>query len=318
MTFPDLPPKVRLLVVRFSYDGNERVEIGQWIARNAPILATHPRVESVFWSCPIGYPITCQRNAAMDAAIRNNCHFVLMLDTDMIFDIHAKDGGMDYAHLPKHDDQRPFMPAALDFALEHPGPCVIAAPYCSGPPKERVLVHRFSEFEQESANAPAEGIQLESFSREEAATKTGYEMVAALPTGLMLIDMRVTQVLRPPYFHYEYNGDNETALIGTEDVVFSRNLYYLGVPQYCDFSAWSAHVKPKIVGRPRHYPKLAYSTGIRRTWEHDLVQRAKGRRPADAVNEAAAEILAKWRERRKDDDADPVVPFPLTESEEVT
>ncbi len=244
----------------------------------------------------------------MDAALRNNCHFILMLDCDMVFDIHAADGGMDYAHLPKHADQRPFMPAALEFALEHPGPCVIAAPYCSGPPKERVLVHRFSEFEQESANAPAEGIQLECFTREEAALKTGYEMVAALPTGLMLIDMRVAMILRPPYFHYEYNGDNETALIGTEDVVFSRNLYYLNVPQYVDWSAWSAHVKQKIVGRPRHYPNLAYSQGIRKTWEHDLINRAKGQRPHDIINSEAERILNEWRARAKADDADPVLP----------
>mgnify|MGYP006921325213 CR=1 FL=1 len=313
MTFPELPEKVRILIVRFSYDGQERIEIGQWIARLAPILAVHPRVEHVFWSCPIGYPITCQRNAALDSAIRNGCHFVLMCDTDMIFDVHAKDGGIDYAHMPKMADQIPFMPAALEYALEHPGPCVIAAPYCAGPPSERVLVHRFVEYEQESPNAPTEGIRLEPFSREEAALKTGYEMVAALPTGLMLIDTRVCHVLKPPYFTYEYNGDAETGLIGTEDVVFSRNLYYLGVPQYCAWSSWSAHVKHRFVGRPRVYPKGAYPMGIQKTWERGILERSKATRPADAINEEAVRILADWKAREKAPDADPVLP--LTDDE---
>ncbi len=314
MNFAELPAKIRLLVVRFSYDGNERVEVGQWIAQNAPILATHPRVEAVFWACPIGYPITVQRNSALQSALRNNCHFVLFLDTDMIFDVHCSDGGMDYPHLPKMPDQRPFMPAALDFALEHPGPCVIAAPYCSGPPQERVLVHRFSEFEQESANAPTEGLRLECFTREEAATRTGYEMVAALPTGMMLIDTRVTQVLHPPWFTYEYADEYETKLATTEDVTFSRNLYYLGVPQYVSWNSWACHVKPKYVGRPRVYPKTAYASGLRKSWEREIVERAKGTRPSDAVNEEAVRILAEWKARAKADDADPVLP-PLTESE---
>lgn len=309
MNFPDLPPKIRLAIVRFSYDGQERVEVGQWIARNAPILNNHPRVADVGWSCPIGYPITCQRNAALAAAHRNGYHFVLFLDTDMVFDAHCRESFVNHPNLPVMSDQRPFMPAALDFALEHPGPCVIAAPYCAGPPEERVLVHRFHEYESNSANAPAQGLKLQCFSREEVMTRTGYEQVAALPTGMMLIDTRMCDVLHAPWFSYEYADQDETRLAGTEDVVFSRNLYYLGIPQYCDFSGWACHVKNKHVGRPIKYPNTAYPVAVRKTWDAEILSRAKSQRPPDVLNEEAARIVREMRLRAQADDADPVLPL---------
>jgi hypothetical protein len=308
VSFPELPEKIRLAIVRFSYDGMCRVEQGQWIARIAPILAAHPRVADVAWSCPIGYPITCLRNAALLTAAQQGFHFVLFLDNDMIFDIHAQDGLMNYAHLPKLPNQQPFMPAALDFALEHPGPCVIAAPYCAGPPEERVLVHRFSEYEP-NANHPTRGVRLQCFSREEVETRTGYEMVAALPTGMMLIDTRVTQLLHPPYFSYEYGDENETRLAGTEDVVFSRNLYYLGIPQFVSWDSWAAHAKTMFVGKPLHYPPSAYPEAIRKTWDRDIIRRSANQRPVDVLNEEAERILTELRQREKAEDADPVLPF---------
>lgn len=303
--FRDLPAKVTILIARLSYSGYERVEIGTWLAQTALMLDKHPRVENVFHKLQMGYPTSRVRNEVLKICREKRIHFAVMVDDDMVPDVHSPGRSVGYDHLPMMSDQTNFLPAALDFALEHPGPCVVGAPYCAGPPEERVLVSRFREKQSDCPNGPVGGLALECFSRDDAATRTGIEMVSALPTGLMLIDMRCLDVLGAPWFDYEYKDIHRTELASTEDTVFSRNLFYLGVPQYVAWQSWAAHIKVKPVGRPRKYPLAAVPEQVRTAMREQVLADEQDARPPDRANAAAGKILLRLEE----EEADPKPPI---------
>jgi hypothetical protein len=303
----DLPEKVTILIARLSYNGYERVEIGNWLVQTAIALHEHPRVSNCFHKIVTGYPTPRVRNEVLEICRTKRIDFALMIDDDVVPDVHSPTSAVGYDHLPKMGDQINFMPAALDFALEHPGPCVIGAPYCAGPPDERVLVSRFREKASDDPNVHCGGLQLEGFTRDEAAVKTGLEMVSALPTGLMLIDTRTLNVLGAPWFDYEYKDPQQTQLASTEDTVFSRNALYLGIPQYCAWQSWAAHVKTKVVGRPRKYPIFAVPPAVRQAVRDEIEHEMRTARPADRENPAATAFIRKL----DDDDAPAVEPISL-------
>ena len=305
--FPELPEKVSILIARLSYNGYERVEIANWLVQTALILHEHPRVANAFHKIVTGYPTPRVRNEIIKLAATKGINFVVMIDDDVVPDVHSPDRACGYDHLPMMSDQHNFFPAALDYALEHPGPCVIGAPYCAGPPEERVLVSRFREKESDNPNGAADGgLQLTCFTRDEAAPKSGFEMVSSLPTGLILIDMRTFKVLGPPWFEYEYKDPHQTELASTEDTVFSRNALYLGIPQYCAWSSWAAHLKIKAVGRPRRYPMGAVPEQVREAIRQETLREIETSRPADVVNPIAQRILTSLAES---EDGPPFIPF---------
>jgi hypothetical protein len=228
-------------------------------------------------------------------------------------DVHSPDSAVGYENLIKMADQKNFFPAALDFALEHPGPCVIGAPYCAGPPEERVLVSKFRERESDNPSEIVNGLRLECFTREEAAQLTGLGMVSSLPTGLMMIDMRTLELMGPPWFHYEYKDNWETEIASTEDTVFSRNALYLGVPQYCAWQSWAAHIKTKAVGRPRRYPIAAVPKQVEEAWRAAYILELSQRRPPDVVNPKAQRVLENRKRHEENEDADPIIPLFMPE-----
>lgn len=314
MTFRELPEKVEVLIARLSYNGTERVEIGNWLAQTALVLNAHPRVSNVHHKIVTGYPTPRVRNQVLKICRERRIHFAVMIDDDVVPDVHSPGAAVGYDHLPKMGDQQNFLPAALDFALEHPGPCVIGAPYCAGPPDERVLVSRFREKESDNPNEIAGGLKLECFTRDEAAPKTGFEMVSSLPTGLILIDMRTLDVMGAPWFTYEFSDVWETELASTEDTVFSRNALYLGVPQYCAWQSWAAHIKTKPVGRPRRYPLAAVPKQVERAWREAFEKEQKAKRPADRPNPKALQVLRRLDAGGADEEPT-VVPLPVEEDE---
>ena len=85
----------------------------------------------------------------------------------------------------------------------------------------------------------------------------GIQEVAALPTGLILIDMQAIQKFTehhdPPFFYYEYDTDKQTKKASTEDVTFTRDLSLAGIKQYCNWDAWAGHWKRELVYGP---PKI--------------------------------------------------------------
>lgn len=304
--FKELSEKVTVLIARLSYNGYERVEIANWLVQTALALHEHPRVANVFHKIQMGYPTPRVRNSVLKLCREKKIDFALMIDDDVVPDVHSPGRACGYDHLPMMRDQQNFLPSALDFALEHPGPCVIGAPYCAGPPEERVLVSRFREKEGDNPNGAAGGsLELTCFSRDEAADRTGFEMVSALPTGLILIDMRTLDAMAAPWFAYEFKDAHETELASTEDTVFSRNALYLGVPQYCAWSSWCAHLKVKPVGRPRKYPMAAVPAQVAQAVRDQIERERREARPPDRPNPAALRVLRDM----DDEDADPVIPF---------
>lgn len=249
----ELPEKIRIAVAVFSYDGNMNVMISKWFQEvYSTVLAVHPRVEMVKFEPFVGYPITRLRNKAMHVARAEGFHYLLMIDNDMQPDVECT----------SDPEAVPFFPAALDFALKT-GPCCVGAPYCAAPPKEDVIVMKWESIPANNAVIPAE---MKRYSRVEAASKKGFEEVPALPTGLLLIDLRVMGAIVPPYFTYEHTSTNEIELAATEDVVFTRNLSFVGVPQYVFWDAWAGHIKVMTVRKPRMVEPQHISRMVHRTW----------------------------------------------------
>ncbi len=247
-----LPDKLKIAVAVFSYDGNGTMLISKWFHEvYSTVLASHPRVELVKFEPFIGYPITRLRNKAMRVAEAEGFDFLLMLDNDMQPDVECT----------SDPEAVPFFPSALDFAIEN-GPCVVGAPYCASPPKEDCIVMKWEPVAANNAMLPA---TTERFSRSEAAVKKGFEEVPALPTGVLLIDMRVTGAILPPFFQYEFMTTMETELAATEDVVFTRNLSFVGIPQYVAWDSWAGHLKTMVVRKPRLIKPQMISKMVRDT-----------------------------------------------------
>lgn len=98
---------------------------------------------------------------------------------------------------------------------------------------------------------------------------SGIQSCAALPTGVIMYDMRAFDLIDYPYFDYEWEGDGarcqqcnqpkpgpRTKKMSTEDVVNTRNISLNGQielgynPVFCNWDAWAGHWKPKCVGKP--------------------------------------------------------------------
>lgn len=257
--YEPLPEKVSLLVNVFTYSKQVGADVFVYTHSVTDAMRNHPRVSDVYVSYTTGYPTDRVRNAVVKEAKANGHHFVLMLDDDMCPDLGvvSKD----------HRDPAavPFLPAAIDFALAHDGPCVVGAPYCSSPPLQEVVVMKTRE--KVPGLPDACGSMLDKYTRDEAAVQTGIKRVAALPTGVMLVDLRVLDILPPPWFSYEYTDEPyNTRLASTEDVVFSRNCDWLGIPQYCGWDSWAGHVKSFTTGKPVVCPVHDVPGSIFKAW----------------------------------------------------
>lgn len=232
-------PKFKVLLAEFPYGGTVCHETSDWIVEAVESMRDDPRIgkDGVFrWSIN-DTPITLGRNRCLLVAEKHNIDFVLMIDSDLAPDLLVGDD-------PK---ALPFWPTAWEFVTKHEGPCVIAAPYCGPPPIENPFLFRF---ENQQSDHPGIDFKLTQFTRHEAAVAVGIERVAALPTGLMLIDMRAVKNLRHPRFYYEWTDETQAFKASTEDVTFSRDLALAGVPLWVAWDCWAGHVKRKIVGKP--------------------------------------------------------------------
>jgi hypothetical protein len=194
-------------------------------------------------------PVTMSRNRCVADAIERGVDILVMVDSDM---------GPDLIDPTAH-----WWPRALDFIARrwNEAPTVIAAPYCGPPPHENVYIFRWRNYQ---SNNPNPDFALSQFTREEAAERRGIEAVAALPTGLIAIDMRVFtgfpvegELLRlpTPWFYYEWEDERQTHKSSTEDVTFTRDVALLfgayGLDSlFVDWDTWAVHFKPKAVGKP--------------------------------------------------------------------
>lgn len=262
------PRKLDLMIATFSYGGNGGIrsahpDVYTWLLTEVPKIKADPRIGIVRIIDLADTPITMTRNQAVIRARHYKADLLLMIDSDQSPDYLV---GIESSAVP-------FWDSSFDFLCKHyeRGPVMVAAPYCGPPPHELAYIFRWRTRATDDPNA---NMQLDMFTREEAAERTGIEPVAAVPTGLTLWDMRCFEVTEPmdadpvaqerdadykpsrPWFYYEYTDKYESQKASTEDVTMTRDLSTIGEwklgynPVHINWDAWAGHWKPKNVGKP--------------------------------------------------------------------
>ncbi len=265
----------KVALAQFPGGGVSRIETNAWVVRAVREMDKDDRISEVVSLTYADTPITMLRNRAVLDARAAGCQYLLMLDSDMSPDVPCAgcspfwatawqfmmerrarevasriEGHKRCGPVGTQQAKAPFdAPFEMNNTVlrEFP-PATIAAPYCGPSPDQCCYVF---EWKSRGSGHPNPDFQLGMVPRESAAIRSGVQEAAALPTGLILYDMRVFDVLPPPWFDYEwadppFNSRKAT----TEDVFQTRNASMLGLPQYCAWDCWAAHVKTERVGKP--------------------------------------------------------------------
>jgi hypothetical protein len=252
-----MPPKYNLAFAHFAYGGNggissETPDIREWQVPLVCELSRDSRIGELRIFNISDTPITMSRNQAIKKAREFNTDFLVMVDSDMKPDMYV---GQDPL-------AKPFIQSSLEFLIARygKGPHVIGAPYCGPPPGECVYVFKWESMQSEHPNPD---FQLKMYERAEAAKLAGIQECAALPTGLIIFDMRVFDLIEPrhdgdkPFAYYEWKDKYAAEKASTEDVTMTRDMSLVGTqklgynPVYCNWDAWAGHWKPKCVGKPQ-------------------------------------------------------------------
>ncbi len=252
--------KFKVAISRFPANDWEAKECVEWLIHTVVAMKKDERIEEVISIVPGGQtPITMLRNKAVVDAKSAGATHLLMIDSDMAPDLN----------LPGN---KPFWPTAWEFMLERRAreeaytrslakvdglpppsstvfpPATISAPYCGPSPFQQCYVFQWAS---RRSGKPEHDFILDMISRESAAIRSGIQEVAAMATGLILYDMRVFDVLPPPWYCYEWADQTQSEKATTEDVYQTRNASLLGLPQFCAWDSWAGHRKPEIVGKPQ-------------------------------------------------------------------
>lgn len=256
----------------FAYGGNggissEHPDIREWQVPLVCELSRDKRVGAVRLFTISDTPITMSRNQAVLRAREMGIDVLVMVDSDMKPDMYAG-----------HDGAKPFVQSSLDFLAEHyhKGPCVIGAPYCGPPPHECVYVFRWQNMRSNNVNPD---FQLEMYDRHTAAKLAGIQECAALPTGLIMYDMRIFDLIEPinesskPFAYYEWTDKYASQKASTEDVTMTRDMSLVGTqklgynPVFCNWDAWAGHWKPLCVGKPVFLSPEGVAAKLKTSWE---------------------------------------------------
>lgn len=237
--------KYTVMIARFPFGHRDEPDVTDWLVETVVKMKQDPRIDKILKWRKDDTPITMSRNLCLEAAKAAKADYVLMVDNDMKPDAYLESN---VNALGVDPQAKPFWDEAWRIAMDYGRPCMIGAPYCGPPPIENVYVFRWATCESDH---PDRDHHLEQYSREEAAQRGGVELVAALPTGLCLLDMRALKVLTPPYFYYEWKDKTESKKVSTEDVTFSRDLSLNGVALFTTWDSWAGHWKWKCVGKPK-------------------------------------------------------------------
>lgn len=244
---------------------SECPDIRNWLIPTIIKAKSDPRIEEVLYVDKAETPAWLNRNSAVIWARQNKIDVLCFIDSDQVPDMYL---GVD-------PTAQPFFESSFDFIYKNYdlGPHIVASPYC-GPP-----VHPTQGGEEccyvflwrnRGSTMPQVDMRLDMYTREHAAIMTGIQPCAALPTGCMMIDTRIFDILTEPFFEYEYEGDGpvcphcnvskpgpRASKVSTEDVYFSRNASLNGHVKYgrdlvyCNWDAWAGHWKPLLVGKPQ-------------------------------------------------------------------
>jgi hypothetical protein len=265
-------PKFNIGFCTFSYGGNggissEVPDIREWMVPLIADIAKDERIDNIrVWNLA-DTPITMTRNRAVLMAREFGVDILVMIDSDMKPDINAG-----------QPDAKPFFQSSFDYIVENyqRGPVCIGAPYCGPPPNECVYVFRWQNQQNENPNPD---FQLEMYDRNTAVKMAGIQECAALPTGLIIYDMRCFDLTEPetekdhPWFYYEWTTRHAAEKASTEDVTMTRDLSLVGAtrlgynPVLCNWDAWAGHWKPKCVGKPVVMNAASVGQKLQMAWE---------------------------------------------------
>jgi hypothetical protein len=244
-----------VMLARFPGGRTEDPAVTDWAMDFWLSTHQHPRVERVERWWKIGTPIDSLRNEAVQIAKGLAVDFLVMIDSDMEPD------AVDHRTPAK----KKFWPRALDFLIDHwdKGPCAVAVSYCSAPPDSQLMCY-IATPKDAPLKEPGSGFISRTIPDSLAVRLSGYQMMGALPTGLIAFDMRMfsktcvnafgeTVTLQPPYFHYTWEEDPYMChrdMANTEDLCMTRKASAIGIPMYCDWDTWAVHWKLTPVGKP--------------------------------------------------------------------
>jgi len=255
------PRKLDVALATYNYGGNGATpctspDVYKWIMETSHIAEADERIGHFDLNEYCDTPITMVRNRSVRDAIDQGADYLLMIDSDMRPDINKV----------SQVDFKPFFKSSFDFMYNRydSGPCCVGAPYCGPPPNplgggdENVYVFDWMNTE---SGVESPSFTLEGFTRNEATVQEGIKAVGALPTGLILWDLRLFKETSPlitgqPWFKYEYTDAFESEKGSTEDVYATREIsqFYLRKrgynPMFCNWDSWAGHWKPKLVGKP--------------------------------------------------------------------
>jgi hypothetical protein len=264
--------KFQVGIVTFSYGGNggissEVPDIREWMIPTVLEAYKDERIGGIrIWNLS-DTPITMTRNRAVIMARDYGVDVLVMVDSDMKPDILVGQPG-----------SQPFFKSSFDFLVNHyaKGPVCIGAPYCGPPPMENVYVFRWNNWASENPNPD---FQLEMYDRHTAVKLAGIQECAALPTGVIMYDMRCFSLTEPktendkPWFYYEWKDKYHADKASTEDVTQTRDLSLVGTqrlgynPVFCNWDAWAGHWKPKCVSKPQVISASGISEKLKGWWE---------------------------------------------------
>jgi hypothetical protein len=275
----------RVRIARFPGGQSEHPAAAQWVIETSQRIADDRLVHDLSHWWVSDTPIPMLRNLCVRESLADGIDYLLMIDRDMAPDRSAE-GSLPFwtsswawmmdrrekelatrAQLLAASDGLD-EPAAAVAALDAFPPATIAAPYCGPPADCFVYVWRWADAAATRADVDGHwetvpdvpgcvswvqangGSRMVMVSREDAASKYGIQPVAALPTGLILYDLRVFTWLSPPWFSYEYTDEYQSVKASPEDVHQTRRAGLLGMPQLCNWDAWAGHVKLGTIEKP--------------------------------------------------------------------
>ena len=193
--------------------------------------------------------IHCARNVAAKEALKHNCDFLLFCDPDQ-----RPDARMFNEYIPRDEQPNarewalPFVQSSLDFMLSN-FCSVVAAPLVSCPPALNINVFPFRENGQSYSRMTHEEL---------AAIEPQFQQVAAMGTGLMLIDCNVLRAMPEPWFEDAYQPDQVDEKTGkvtrdpqydvmhSQDTRFCFKVNDLRGQVYCNHFAPAGHIKPDM------------------------------------------------------------------------
>lgn len=320
------PRKLDFLFAFPSYGGNggissEVPDIREWWGDTLVALKADPRVGDIHSITKADTPITMVRNSFVLDARRIKADVLVMVDSDQNPNLHR--------HEP---DFRPFVPSSFDFLYQHydRGPVVIGAPY-AGPPGagENMYVFRFDNHGERGDET---AFRLDQYSRHEASMMRGIQPAGALPTGLIMFDMRIFEVCEPchltkrevltklvegeisvaeaermlseGWFYYEWTNGYAAEKASTEDVTATRDICFAATiklgynPIFCNWDSPIGHWKPWCVpGRPKTYTADNVAQTLHRAWQtgtrhNEHIVEARCSIPDDFFRHGVAPALA--------------------------